>query len=331
MRFVTCEYDGVQLCGVLSPDGDDIHPFPTGTTLLHLIELGQEALMETGSFTQRTTAPFALEDVRLLPPLQPSTIRDFMTFEQHVEGVARGYGEYGDTVPPEWYAQPAFYFSNPYSVVGAHDDVPVPPGCTRFDFELEVAAVIGRRGRDLSPEEARDHIAGYTILNDWSARDLQGFEMRVKLGPAKGKDSATTLGPCLVTADELDPHRDAEGRFDLKARVSVNGDVIGWDNLTHMAWTFEEMTAYASRGTEVRPGDVLGSGTCGNGCLAEFWGRRGKLSPPPLAPGDTVTVQVEGIGTVSNTVVEGTSPVPIRPARPRAWDTVLDEPDSPPE
>ena len=239
-----------------------------------------------------------------------------MTFESHVAGVARGYG---DTVPEEWYDAPAFYFTNPYAVIGAHDDVPVPPGCGRFDFELEVAAVIGKAGRDLTPEQARDHILGYTILNDWSARDLQGREMRVRLGPAKGKDTSTTLGPWLVTADELEPHRDADGFLDLALTVAVNGETIGQDRLANMAWTFEEMAAYASRGTWIRPGDVLGSGTCGNGgCLAELWGRGGVLEPPPLVPGDTVTMTVEGIGTITNTVVEGVAPVPLPSARRRS-------------
>ncbi|NNN29699.1 fumarylacetoacetate hydrolase family protein [Streptomyces sp. S3(2020)] len=312
MRFATFQHNGNQLCGALSPTEDKIHPFPQGTTLLHLVEQSEQDLRQAGAAALDTATPVALTDVRLLPPLQPPTIRDFMTFEQHLEGMAQGFG---DSVPDEWYAQPAFYFSNPYSVVGAHDDVAVPPGCERFDFELEVAAVIGKAGRDLSPERAREHIVGYTILNDWSARDLQGFEMKVKLGPAKGKDSATTLGPWLVTTDELEAARGRDGRLDLNVLVKVNDDVIGWDNLCHMAWTFEEMAAYASRGTEVRPGDVLGSGTCGNGCLAEFWGRRGKLDPPPLVPGDVVTLAVEGLGSISNTVVAGTEPVPIPTAR----------------
>ena len=138
---------------------------------------------------------------------QPAAVRDFVTFEEHVEGVRRSVdGAAG--VPEQWYAAPTFYFTNPYSIIGPADDVPVPPGCRAFDFELEVAAVIGRPGRDLTPEQARDHIVGYTIFNDWSARDLQSAEMRVGLGPAKGKDTSTTFGPWLVTADELEPYRD---------------------------------------------------------------------------------------------------------------------------
>ena len=220
---------------------------------------------------------------------------------------------------PEWYEAPTFYFTNPYALVGAHDDVAVPPGSQLLDFELEVAAVVGRDGASLTPEQAREHVFGYTILNDWSARDLQRREMKVSLGPAKGKDSATTLGPWLVTADELEPYRDADGFLALDMRVSVNGVEIGQDLLSNMGWPFEELIAYASRGTEVRAGDVLGSGTCGNGgCLAELWGRRGELAPPPLQPGDVVEMTVEGIGTIRNRVVAGPRPAAGRSGPPPA-------------
>jgi len=184
-----------------------------------------------------------------------------------------------------------------------------------------VAAVIGRAGENLTPEQAREHIFGYPILNDWSARDLQRREMRVGLGPAKGKDFATTLGPWLVTADELAPHRDPEEFLRLLMVVEVNGVEGGRDLLSNMGWPFEDLVAYASRGTWVRPGDVLGSGTCGKGgCLAELWGRRGEQAPPPLRPGDVVTMTVEGIGRISNRVIPGSDPVPVPRARARPRD-----------
>ncbi|CAM5680501.1 hypothetical protein SGLAM104S_06223 [Streptomyces glaucescens] len=206
-----------------------------------------------------------------------------------------------------------------HAVYGPGQDVPVPPGSSVLDFELEVGAVIGREGRDLTPEQARDHIVGYTVFNDWSARDLQSAEMKVGLGPCKGKDTATTLGPYLVTADELEPHRDGDGFLRLALTAEINGQVVGTDLLSNMSWTFEEMTAYASRGTRVVPGDVLGSGTCGNGgCLAELWGRRGERTPLPLRPGDTVRLTVEGIGTLTNTVVAGVEPVPLPTGRRRS-------------
>ncbi|MGW2518901.1 fumarylacetoacetate hydrolase family protein [Streptomyces sp. NPDC001617] len=313
MRFATFEHQGITRTGLVRDTS--VHPFKEGTgDLLQLLQRGPDALGEAAA---GNVAPWSydLADVRLLPPLQPPTVRDFMTFESHLQGVAQGFG---DAVPEEWYAEPVFYFTNPYAVIGAHDDVPMPPGCHLFDFELEVAAVIGRAGSDLTPEQAREHIIGYTIFNDWTARDLQGREMRVKLGPSKGKDSSTTLGPWLVTTDELEPHRTADGFLDLALTVEVNGTTVGEDTLANMAWTFEEMTAHASRGTTVRPGDILGSGTCGNGgCLAELWGRAGHRTPPALVPGDTVTMTVQGIGTISNTVIPGIPSVAVPAARRR--------------
>lgn len=315
MRLATYDHDGERRCGVL--DGDRLHPLPADVDLLQLVRAGLPALLHAGEEALDGPAGPALAAVRLLPPLQPPTVRDFVAFEEHVEGVRRSVEGVGG-VPDAWYEAPTFYFGNPYAVIGAHDDVPLPPGSKVLDFELEVAAVIGREGADLTPAQAREHIVGYTIFNDWSARDLQSREMKVGLGPCKGKDTATTLGPWLVTADELEPYRDADGFLRLALTAEVNGEVIGRDLLSNMAWTFEDLVAYASRGTTVRPGDVLGSGTCGNGgCLAELWGLRGEQHPAPLQPGDTVTLTVEGIGTISNTVVPGIEPLPIPAARKR--------------
>jgi 2-keto-4-pentenoate hydratase/2-oxohepta-3-ene-1,7-dioic acid hydratase in catechol pathway len=260
-----------------------------------------------------TDETLPLAGARLLPPLQPPSVRDFLTFERHVEGMG-GLHDPPRCVHPQWYEVPTFYFSNPHSLVGPHDDVPIPPGCRLFDFELEVAAIVGRDGHDLSPEEVAGHIAGYAILNDWSARDLQFTEMQVGLGPAKGKDSAITLGPWIVTADELESHR-RNGRLDLRMEAAVNGERIGGDTLASMAWSFEELLAYASRGAWVRTGDVLGSGTCTGGCLAELWGRSGTHEPPPLSAGDVVTLSVEGLGAIENRVVAGVDPVPIPRAK----------------
>lgn len=314
MRFATWESAGRVRAGVVSDAG--LHPLPDGLTVLDLVRAELPAALEAGTAALAVPA-VPLDGVRLLPPLQAPPVRDFVAFEEHVEGVVRSVVGDGE-VPPEWYEAPTFYFTNPYALLGAHDDVPVPPGSQLFDFELEVAVVVGRDGTSLTPEQARDHIFGYTVLNDWSARDLQRREMKVGLGPAKGKDSATTLGPWLITADELDTYRDEDGFLALDMRVSVNGIEIGRDLLSNMAWPFEELISYASRGTWVRAGDVLGSGTCGNGgCLGELWGRRGEQTPPPLRPGDVVEMTVEGIGTIRNQVVPGLDLPPIRPARPR--------------
>lgn len=311
MRIANYEIEGTRRLGAVH-DGE-IRPLPAGAKILDLLAMsfGEKEKLDLGQ-------PLALSDVRLRAPLNPTTIRDFITFEEHLEGARMAVLEGGGGVEQEWYEMPMFYFTNPHAVTGPHDEVPVPPGCGLFDFELEVAAVIGKAGHDLTPDEARDHIAGYMIFNDWSARDLQAHEMRVGLGPAKGKDTANTLGPWIVTADELEPYR-RDGRLHLEMTVFVNGEKIGDDTLANMAWSFEEMTAYASRGTWVRPGDVLGSGTCGHGCLAELWGRTGRREPRPLEPGDVVTMTVEEIGEISNEVVEGVEPVAVPRAQPAGY------------
>ncbi|MFG7940314.1 fumarylacetoacetate hydrolase family protein [Streptomyces cacaoi] len=310
MRFATYSHQHTVRTAVVDADGT-LHPLPGTTSLTALVRSGDglPALLDAGAAALDAAPGPHVSQVRLLPPLQPSSVRDFVTFEEHVAGVRRSVdGAHG--VPEEWYAAPTFYFSNPHAILGPGDAVPMPPGSAALDYELEVAAVIGREGGDLSPAQARDHIVGYTVLNDWSARDLQSAEMRVGLGPCKGKDTATTLGPCLVTADELEPYRDTEGLLRLALTAQVNGTTTGTDLLSHMSWTFEEMAAYAARGTRLVPGDVLGSGTCGNGgCLAELWGLRGTQDPPPLKPGDTVTLTAEGIGTLTNTVTAGPPPV----------------------
>jgi 2-keto-4-pentenoate hydratase/2-oxohepta-3-ene-1,7-dioic acid hydratase in catechol pathway len=235
-----------------------------------------------------------------------------------VRGVRRSVDGVGG-VPDAWYDAPTFYFSNASSVVGTGVDVPVPGGSQALDFELEVATVVGTRGRDLSPESAKGVVFGFTILNDWSARDLQGREMQVNLGPCKGKDFASTLGPWIVTADELDAFRDDGDFLDLWCTAQVNGVVVGRDLLSNVGWTPETMLAYASRDADLYPGDVLGSGTVGNGgCLAELWGITGsRQDPSPLEPGDVVTLAVEGIGTVSNRIVAGREPSPLPPPRRR--------------
>jgi len=306
MRIARAETAGGVRVAVV--EGDLLRLLPPATDVRELLR------DPAGSRPTSETLP--LEATRLLPPLEPPSIRDFLTFEQHVEGMVRLHQPPRD-VHPQWYEAPTFYFSNPHSPVGPRDDVAVPPGCTLFDYELEVAAVIGRDGRDLTPEAARDHIVGYTIFNDWSARDLQFGEMQVGLGPAKGKDSAITLGPWLVTVDELEQYRRGD-RLALELEVLVNGERIGGDSLANMAWSFEDLVVYASRGTWVRTGDVLGSGTCGGGCLAELWGRAGRREPPPLVVGDVVTMNVERIGTISNRVVSGAEPTPVPRASRRS-------------
>ena len=307
MKFAALSLDGHYRQALV---GDGLlHPLPAGTDLFALLA----AKPREDEVLSRCSAPVSLTGQRLLPPVRPTSIRDFITFEQHVEGAFMGSRD--PAVVPEWYDIPTFYFTNPHALIGPTDPVPLPPGCGIFDFELEVAAIIGTDGHNLRVEDAEAHIAGYSIFNDWSARDLQIHEMRIGLGPAKGKDTASTLGPYLVTPDELEPYRQGD-RFDLTMSVSVNGTPIGKDSLANTAWSFPEMVAYASRGTEVRASDIIGSGTCGGGCLVELWGRNGgERVPPPLTIGDTVTMEVDGLGTIENTVITGPPLHPVPPAR----------------
>lgn len=301
--------------GVQLADGA-IHTMPPGRRLVDLVADGPEALVELGRAT--IAHPSSVVDpaqVRLLPPIPaPASVRDFMTFERHVAGAVKSRDPQAHVVP-EWYDIPAFYFSNPASLVGAHDPVPMPPGSGQLDLELEVAAIIGRAGTNITLQEASGHIAGYAILNDWSARDLQRHEMRVGLGPVKGKDTATTLGPALVTPDQLAPYA-VGASFDLAMRAEINGEQLGSDVLSHMHWSFSQLVVYASRGTWLRPGDVLGSGTCGGGCLAELWGRHGFAARPSIQVGDVVRLDVDVLGAVENRVVAGDRPQPLSGERP---------------
>jgi fumarylacetoacetate (FAA) hydrolase len=231
----------------------------------------------TGGAATREHAEYALADVDLRPPvLYPPSVRDFMAFERHV---ANARALRGAPVPPEWYAIPVFYFSNPAAIYGPDQDVPYPEGTEELDYELEVAAVVGLNGT----------IGGFTVMNDWSARDLQRAEMRVGLGPAKGKDFATSFGPVVVTLDEFDG---TSG--EMVARV--NGEERSRGNLQDMYWSWDDLLRQAARNTTLRPGDLIGSGTVGGGSILEHDDGRW------LQRGDVVELEVEGIGVLRNTV-----------------------------
>ncbi|MEO8527592.1 MAG: fumarylacetoacetate hydrolase family protein [Pseudolysinimonas sp.] len=303
--------------------GDRVVDFPVGVTVQSLLDIGLIAALETGATLAATVtgSEVALADVTLLPPLKAATIRDFVAFEEHVEGITASVDGVSEVVP-EWYELPTFYFTNPHSVIATGDVVIPPAASQRMDFELEVAAVIGavpgRDGAHLAPAEADAHIFGYLIMNDWSARDVQAREMKVRLGPIKGKDFSTTLGPWITTADEVADLVDADGFLQLELEALVNGVTIGTDLLGNMGWPFRDLVAYASRDTRVVPGDVLGSGTSGRGCLAELWGRAGELVPPPLVTADEVTLRVERLGEVRNVIAPSRVTPEIPAARPRS-------------
>jgi 2-keto-4-pentenoate hydratase/2-oxohepta-3-ene-1,7-dioic acid hydratase in catechol pathway len=251
----------------------------------------------------------AYAGARLRAPIPvPPSIRDFLAFEEHVKTIreAQGVG-----IDPAWYQLPVFYFSNPAAVFGPNDSISISPGSSQFDYELEVAAVVGRGGGDLTPGEAEARIAGYAVLCDWSARDLQFQEMALRLGPAKGKDSATSLGPMLVTPDELEPWR-GESRLRLQMSASVNGVEYSSGNLADMYWSFGQLMAYASRGTRLVPGDVIGSGTVGTGCILERSLTHGAARYPWLKAGDVVKLEVEGLGEIDARIKAGADPLPLK-------------------
>jgi 2-keto-4-pentenoate hydratase/2-oxohepta-3-ene-1,7-dioic acid hydratase in catechol pathway len=310
MRFVTYQHPdtGHDRAGVMA--GEMIHALPQGTALLDLLGYDGDRLRSMGELAQKESAEVvALRDVRLRAPLpRPATVRDFYAFEQHVRTARQRRGLEMD---PDWYELPVFYFSNPYATCGPEDDVRIPPGCQELDYELEVAAVVGKAGADLDPQTAEQHIVGYTIMNDWSARDVQRREMKLSMGPVKGKDFATSLGPMLVTADELEPLRKSHA-FDLAMTARVNGVEYSRASLADIFWSFGEMLAYASRGTRVEPGDLIGSGTCGTGCILELSLVHGGKRYPWLQPGDVVELEVQELGVLRNRVVEGP---PLRPLR----------------
>ena len=236
------------------------------------------------------------DEVLWLPPVFPCpSFRDFYAFEQHVK-TARG--RRGLEMVPEWYDAPVFYFSNADALLGHGAEMTPPPDGEWLDFELEVAAVIGTGGRDIPVETAEQHIAGFTVINDWSARAIQRQEMKVGLGPAKGKDFATSVGPYLVTPDELEDTRAGKG-YALEMTARVNGRELSRGSWSSITFSFAEMIHRASRGVRLRPGDLMGSGTVGTGCILE-------LGPENtggwLQPGDEVELEIERLGVLCNRI-----------------------------
>jgi fumarylacetoacetate (FAA) hydrolase len=273
MRLVTYRAAG-GATGVGRVEGDAVCPMAAPDMITWLRGEGRE---ESGE-------ELPLGSLRLLAPVpEPPSVRDFFAFEGHV---ATGWRLRGGDVPEAWYEAPTFYFSNPASVHGPGEPVRRPGATRMLDFELEIAAVIGGDGE----------IAGFTLLNDWSARDVQRAEMTVGLGPAKGKDFALSLGPWLVTPDEL-PYVD--GRLRLEATATVNGAELTRTNASEQHWSWPELVAHAARETRLRPGDVLGSGTLNRGCLLELGPLEGERF---LEPGDEVVIAAEGLGELATTI-----------------------------
>lgn len=300
MRWVMYKAnDGTERAGLVM-DGK-IHGLPAGPRVSDL--LGDDGEKMDAAAEQAREAPLETVDfdgADLGPPVRPPQLRDFLTFLDHLRNAQSAVGIELDQA---WQEIPAFYFSNVAAIVGPFDPVPISPGSERFDYELEIAAIVGKEGSDLRPDEADAHIAGFMIFCDWSARDLQMHEMKLSLGPSKGKDGANTLGPALVTKDELAPYRKGNS-YHLEMKGYVNDELVsnGW--MDQMDWSWGEIVAYASRGTKVLPGDAIGSGTVPTGCLFEHFAVDGPDKFRGwLRPGDVVRLEVDELGSTRQEVL----------------------------
>lgn len=287
-------------------DGERIVPVAPGegpAGLAAVLDLAAAANADPGLRPAPAGEPVALADVRLLSPVDAvPSVRDFYAFEQHVRTARKRRGL---DMHPDWYELPVFYFSNPTAVLGPGDEVAVPPRSEELDFELEVAIVLGRGGRDVPVDAADELVAGFLVMNDWSARDVQRREMQLSMGPVKGKDFATSLGPWLVTRAEFAP----DGVRTVPSATMaarVNGVEYSRGDLDTLYWSFAEMIAYASESARLQAGDVIGSGTCGTGCILELALTHGAEKYPWLRPGDEVELEVDGLGVLANRVVAPT-------------------------
>lgn len=292
MKWVTVRTDEGEQCGLVLDD--DIHMLGQGEQLIGLLGDDGEKLHRAGErATSNPTHVLKFAGSDLAPPLRPVQIRDTLLFLQHLKNAR------GDEIEEEWNQIPAFYFSNTQSITGPYDPIAISPGSQMFDFELEIAAVVGREGGNIPPDQAEDYLAGFMIFNDWSARDLQRKEMVLGIGQGKGKDGANTFGPMFVTKDELESRRSGNS-YDLKVQASVNGELVGEGTMDQMDWHFGDVVAFASRGTRIVPGEAICSGTVPTCCLIEHFAVSNRNSTSFrgwLQPGDVVTLDVEVLGT----------------------------------
>ena len=269
----------------------------------NFLQGGEKQLLLAKNIIENGIPTISEDDVELIAPVpNPPSIRDAYAFRQHVATARKNRGL--DMIT-EFDEIPIFYFTNHHAVFG-EGNFPVRQLHTeKLDFELECAAVIGKEGRDISASDADDFIVGFMIMNDFSARVLQMQEMKLNLGPAKGKDFGSTFGPWLVTKDDIETYKQSSSdgdRYDLKMKASVNGKQISEDILGNMTWTFAQIIERVSYGVNIFPGDIIGSGTCGTGCFLELNGS--KITDNQwLSPGDTVSLEIEELGTLTNQIV----------------------------
>jgi len=307
MKFVTfVKKEGSISAGWLIDDEHVMDMFEASggilpNNLLDFLDHSEEHMKKAASLsteTGRKRGVYSLSELQLKAPLPiPRSFRDFYAFEQHVKTARETRGL---EMIPEWYEIPVFYFSNHLAIKGPNEEIVRPKECEWLDYELEIACIIGKEGRNIPMDAADEYIFGYCILNDWSARDLQRKEMKVGLGPAKGKDFSTSIGPWIVTKDELEPLKAGKG-FNLSMKARVNGRLLSEGNLKDIFYSFGEMIAQASKGVTLYPGEIIGSGTVGTGCILELGGEVHRW----LEPGDQVELEIEQLGVLKNSIIDG--------------------------
>jgi len=298
VRFCVVELEGRSKPVLAIGKDDGVLPLEGPPSLrVALEEFGVPGLMDRAR--NATGAAVALAKVRRwLPPVpDPRTFRDFYAFEQHVKAARARRGQ---EMIPTWYEIPVFYFSNPTTLKGHLEPVKKPAATNELDFELEAACIIGSKVQDAGGAQAEDAIFGYAVLNDFSARDLQREEMKCLLGPAKGKDFATALGPWVVTKDELADKRVGPGRYDLVMTARKNGKEISRSNFSTIHYDFTRLIARASQDVMLYTGDLIGSGTAGTGCILELGPEK---TDGWLKPGDRIELEIERLGVLTSPIV----------------------------
>ena len=306
MKLISYKENGNINLGALGNDMIyDLHTLDPqiADNMQDFLEGGTSQLLLANTAVENGTPTIAKEDVELVSPVpNPPSIRDAYAFRQHVATARKNRGL--DMIP-EFDEIPIFYFTNHNAVFGPGDFPVLQRHTEKLDFELECAAVIGKGGRDISTANADEHIMGLMIMNDFSARALQMQEMKLNLGPAKGKDFGSSFGPWLVTKDELEPYRKSSedgDRYDLKMKAFVNNIQVSEDMLSNMTWTFAQIIERVSYGVDIFPGDIIGSGTCGTGCFLELNGS--KITDNQwLKPEDTISLEIEALGTLTNKII----------------------------
>ena len=311
----TLKKSSKELIGLLKKDSlINLNVFFGEISLLELIQLPDWKELIINKTKSNNLTIHKLEEVKLLAPIpRPNSLRDAYAFKQHVETSRRNRGL---EMIKEFDDFPVFYFSNHNAIFGPNDDIEcMPSHFEKLDYELEIAILIGKEGRNIKAKNAKEYIAGFMIMNDMSSRGLQMKEMKLNLGPAKGKDFASVLGPYLVTPDELSGNvvneDDSGCNYNLEMTCSVNGKLLSKGNLKDMAWSFEKIIERVSYGATIYPGDIIGSGTVGTGCLLEINGtnklKHSDFTEMWLKENDVVEMEIENLGKITNKIISNNS------------------------